>query len=106
MKSMMMTMDKQDKGNDNIAEVEQPKYPYGLRLTLDDEAIETLGITTMPEVGISLSLMAKVKVVGVSATEVLKDDDTTPERRIELQITDMELAAEMKNHADILYGKK
>ncbi len=103
MKSMM-SKEKETKGTEAaMPEMEQPKYPYGLQITLNDESIETLGMTVMPAVGATMTLTAKVKVTGVHINEVLKDEDSTPERRIELQITDMELGEGKKDIAKMMY---
>ncbi len=66
---------------------DQERYPYGLRLDLNNETLEKLGITKLPAVGTVLMLEAKAKVVGSrqSATE------SSDNRSIELQITHIDL---------------
>ena len=85
MVNMQMKVEDKPKETMDSSEMEQPKYPYGLQITLDDDAIETLGMTNMSIVGSTMMLNAKVKVTSCHVNEVLKDNDSTPERRIELQ---------------------
>lgn len=68
-------------------EPEQPEYPYGLRISLEDESLKKLDITELPEVGQAMILQAKVEVVAVTQYERKNDESRT----IELQITDMAL---------------
>lgn len=67
-----------------------PEYPYGLRLDLDDDALEKLGITGLPEVGKSLQMLAIVEVCNVSS---YKSFDGENEKRVCFQITDMGLGS-------------
>jgi len=73
----------------------EPHYPCGLCLYLDEETMEKLGLTEMPEVGemIHIMAMAKVTSVGTSATES-KDS-----KNISLQITHMALEDEDKEYS-------
>lgn len=71
---------------------DEPEYPYGLRISLDEESLKKLGIGEMPEVGTTMALQAKVEVVAVSQYEH-KDDVS---RTLVLQITDMALDAGSK----------
>lgn len=66
---------------------ESESYPYGLRLDLNNDTLEKLGITKLPAVGTVLMFEAKAKVVGSrqSATE------SSDNRSIELQITHLDL---------------
>ena len=66
---------------------DQERYPYGLRLDLNNDTLEKLGITKLPAVGTMLMFEAKAKVVGSrqSATE------SSDNRSIELQITHLDL---------------
>ena len=78
LKSMSMI----DEENSQIL-VQKTKYPYNLRLSLDDNQIKALGISEMPALGSKLELDAYVTVVGCSMHEGKKC--------LELQITDMSL---------------
>lgn len=64
---------------------DQPIYPYGLSLCLDDSTLEKLDLDGDCEVGDYIHLFALAKVTSVS-----KNDTGDGERcRIELQITHM-----------------
>lgn len=79
-----------------------PKYPYGLRICLDDDSLMKLKIQELPKVGSSMMMLAKVEVCSARsyATMVGGTDNS-----IELQITDMELRPEGKKSAQsALYG--
>lgn len=65
-----------------------PKYPYGLRLCLDDDALEKLGIHGLPSVGTRLTIAA---IVTVTATRSSEDAEGEAENGVDLQITDMEI---------------
>ena len=66
-----------------------PEYPYGLRLSLDQDALKKLGISSLPKAGSTVTLHAKAFVASVSQSE---QDGSTPQRSMEVQITDLELA--------------
>lgn len=89
----MINMKQSRKGETLLAETEaseQPEYPYGLRIHLDQESLAKLGITEMPEVGKTFTLQAHVQVVSVSQYE----NDEGKSREMGLQITDMDLKQE------------
>jgi hypothetical protein len=67
--------------------MEQERYPYGLRLDLNDETLKKLGITSLPAVGGTIMFEAKAKVVG-SRQSATQDSEN---RSIELQITDIDI---------------
>jgi len=62
-----------------------PSYPYGLNISLDEAAIEKLGID-LPKVGKTLTLIAKVDVTSVSINEHTGGEE---HRNVSLQITDL-----------------
>lgn len=70
-----------------IGSSEQERYPYGLRLDLNNDTLDKLGIKKLPTVGTVLMFEAKAKVVGSrqSATEGSEN------RSVELQITHIDL---------------
>lgn len=86
---------------------EGPKYPYGLQLHLDDDALEKLGLTEMPKVGSTLMLTAKVAVTGCGSSERQGGDE---ESYCDLQITDLAVGDEnepsKRDPARALYGKE
>lgn len=63
-------------------------YPYGLRLDLNDETLEKLGIDDLPAVGDDLDLDAEVQVRSVSENQYEGEDRR---RSVTLQITKMKL---------------
>lgn len=84
-------------------ESDAPKYPWGLKLTLDDDALEKLGITSMPAVGTKMQLSATVEVCSTSAYSTQEGES---EASVSLQITAMELsgANSASDAATMLYG--
>ena len=84
-----------------------PKYPYGLSIYLDDDALKKLGITDLPKVGTSMPATITVTVTGTSqrATQSSKDGEQM-RTCVDLQITDMDITMPTKSAADVLYGAK
>lgn len=85
-----------------------PQYPYGLRLDLNNESLEKLGIDEMPAIGSKKMIYAMAEVVSVSANE---SKDGPPHRSVGLQITDMSCkssgdaqAKPKRDPSDALYG--
>jgi hypothetical protein len=86
-------------------EYEEPMYPYGLCIRLEQDQMEKLSITTLPSVGTEMTITAKVFVKGTSAYETQGGKDMS----MELQITDMEIGASdnaptAERSATLLYG--
>jgi hypothetical protein len=78
-----------------------PKYPWGLCLELNDEALAKLGITELPKVGSTLLLQAHVQVVSIGESQQIDNDK---ESRASLQITEMALGApDAADPADKIY---
>lgn len=83
-------------------EMDAPEYPYGLCISLEKDQLEKLGITELPKVGAKMMVHANAVVKSVSAYDTQSGSD----QRVELQITEMELASgEAKDPAEIMYGK-
>lgn len=85
-------------------ESEAPKYPWGLCISLDDEALKKLGMDKLPEVGTKMRLMAMVDVSGVST---YSSQNNEGHRSMDLQITEMSLdegGDSMSKAAGTLYG--
>ena len=80
-----------------------PEYPYGLRISLDDDALEKLGLTQLPAVGTKMQLSATVEVCSTSAYSTQEGEAETS---VSLQITAMELgtAQQSSSAASLLYG--
>lgn len=85
------------------AEIDEPEYPWGLNIHLEEEDLKRLGAKETFEAGEDMVMTATVSVK--SFTE--EDTETQgKQRRLELQITDMELKEPGKQGAaDKLYGE-
>lgn len=86
-------------------EYKPPEYPYGLKIDLDNDALEKLGIAQLPEIGTPMTVTARCEVCSVSAYESQGQDKK--QRNLQLQITDMALAPESLSNAEVarrLYG--
>ena len=73
-------------------------YPYGLRISLEDDSLEKLGLKEMPEVGKSMKMEAMCKVCGTSSNQ--SESDEGPRKRLEIQLTDMKLSPTGKKDKD------
>ena len=86
-------------------EADEPRYPYGLCISLGKEELEKLGITALPKVGSEMMVTAKAVVKSVSAYDTQGEGQ---DMRVELQITDMGLGqtddAQNNDRASKLYG--
>lgn len=89
---------------------EQPKYPYGLQLSLDEGLLAKLGLRELPAVGTDMKLVAEVEICSVSSYEA---KDGSPDQRVCLQIEAMSLTpmtddpsdqVAKPNPAQTLYG--
>jgi len=82
---------------------ESPRYPYGLRISLDNDSLEKLGMEGMPEVGSKSLLYAEVEVTHVSQDEMAGEK---PRKSLGLQITRMTLMSNNpgKTPEEALYG--
>jgi hypothetical protein len=80
-----------------------PKYPYGLELRLDDDALAKLGLTQPPAVGTKLTIHCAVEVTSASSYQTQGQE---AEASSCWQITDMEIrpaASTSANAAGLLY---
>lgn len=86
----------------SATESPEDEYPWGLRIHLEDEQLERLGMDMMPDPGTKRMMMAKVEIV---STDV-HNRDGEKHRSISLQITDMKLSDEdmRESAAETLYG--
>lgn len=74
---------KRNKGKENmIATPMESPYPYSLRLMLDGETLEKLGIKSLPKVGAKLQIQAVGAVCGVSSNEY----EGESRRNVDIQI--------------------
>jgi len=82
--------------------MDAPEYPWGLSLTLDEDALAKLKLEELPEVEESYMLVAKVKVTAVRSDESRSGKN----RSVSLQVTAMclEEAPKGKSAAATIYG--
>lgn len=82
---------------------DQPDYPWGLTLELNDEVLTKLGLDSLPSVGSSMQLQARVKITSVGENE---SDSGGKSRHVSLQITALALgsAADQTSPAERLFG--
>ena len=68
------------------------RYPSGLRISLDHEDLEKIGMTELPKVGEEYELICKVTTQGASESEYEGPDGKSAKARsVTLQITHMEV---------------
>lgn len=81
---------------------QQPCYPYGLCLRLDEKTMAKVGIDELPEVGEMIHIMAIAKVISVGSSATENHDS----KHMELQITHMALEDEDKeySYSKTMYG--
>ena len=88
------------------AEADRPEYPYGLRISLDDESLTKLGMSELPTVDAEFTLEALTCVIGVSRNYT--HDPGTQGRSLELQIKALQLTPAKEqseaSHAQQLYS--
>ncbi len=86
-------------------EADEPRYPYGLCISLGKEELEKLGITALPKVGTEMTIMAKAYVKMTRAYETQGEGE---DMGIELQITDLEIQGNQQQRnaeaSTMLYG--
>lgn len=103
MKSMALTADEaKEYSNPVQAPGDGPKYPYGLCLCLDNDTLEKLGITSLPDVGQVMEIKALATVTSVGMNQ---EQDGDKRQRADLQITDLELSKSTGDLAERMYGK-
>jgi hypothetical protein len=88
MKNMMLSKSEAKDMMPTEAKMDTPKYPYGLRLELNDETMKKLGLNGLPDVGEVMMLCAKVVVERVSQNDTAEGGKR---QDMSLQITEMML---------------
>lgn len=107
LKDMALSDDEQKEMYPSVAgsedEANEPKYPYGLCLCLDEQALQKLGIKSLPEVGQVMQINAKVMVKSVGEYE---SQHSGIRRNMDLQITALDILPS-KKEVDVnkLYDK-
>lgn len=86
-------------------EADEPRYPYGLCITLGKDELEKLGITALPKVGTEMMIHAMVYVKSTSAYQTQGEGE---QMSMDLQITDMGIHADQQARnaeaSTMLYG--
>jgi len=79
-------------------------YGYGLRIYLNSDACEKLGITKPIKAGTRVEI--KASAIVTQSSETIDNDDSPTDVSLSLQITDMGLAAGgvVRDAAKLLYG--
>lgn len=99
----MANKPKKDEEKGMVECCDDAKYPYGTQISLCNDQLAALGITEMPKIGTTVSLMAHAKVVSCRSEE---DQDGSADQSLSLQITDLGIESKMSESkkASILYG--
>lgn len=106
MKLVSMKLDKSEQKKEADIAYEPPQYPWGLSLSLDDEALDKLGMDDLPDVKDTMTLTARVCVTNVSASA----GEGGQRRSVSLQIEALALSdvvddEDAKDPVDALYTK-
>ena len=100
--SMKLSEKDREKEYPKTLAADQPKYPYGLTLHLDDTTMSKLGFKT-PDLNATFTVEAKATVTSVSSS---KSSEGHNHRSVSLQITAMKIskAGAEKSPVGALYG--
>ena len=90
-----------EKGSECCMSDDKPDYPWGTCISLCEDELEKLGITTMPAVGKPAMIQAMAVVKSTSETSI----DGEMKRTLELQITDLAVGMSGMDAASVLYDK-
>lgn len=81
---------------------DRPDYPWGTRLTIENDQLDALGLTgELPAVGTTMDMVAIVSVISTRSESV---EGGKMERRLELQVTDMAVQPPGPSLAERMYG--
>jgi hypothetical protein len=105
--SMKLTKKEREPSEVKSMAVDAPRYPYGLSINLDEDAIAKLDLDELPATDEVMILVARVDVTGTSSNETTGGGKR---RSITLQITEMALGpnetGDKPKAQDVLYGKE
>ena len=87
-----MKLTPSEKSEEAEIATDTPDYPYGLRLNLNEEALEKLGID-LPDVGDSFFVVAVAKVQSVSEHQ----SEGSKSQNVDLQIEQLSLDGDIVN---------
>lgn len=103
----MINMKREPEREEMPGEIEgdEPQYPYGLCISLEQDDLEKLGITALPKVGVEMTVTARAYVKSTSAYDTQGEGKRMS---VSLQITDLELGGGQNERTDnlatMLYG--
>lgn len=101
LKSMELTpAEKKDASLEMAPDSWQPRYAGGLCLWLDDEALKRLELKEPMKVGTIVNLVAKARVVGSGVDEHERKDGVHVDKRMSVQITDLDIEADKGKAVD------
>lgn len=104
MKDMKRTKaEKKGEGTLKAPSMTQDDYPYGLRVRLEHESLNKLGMSKLPKVGDKLHLHAHAHVV---STEERSGEDGKKRRHVEVELRKMDLGGAPKDEAELNKGAK
>jgi hypothetical protein len=102
MKLHSMKMSKKEKKDSMPTAVsDTPDYPYGLRLSLNDEALKKLGIKSLPKVGSKMHVLAVGEITSVSQHESAGHED----RHVEIQLHELGVSDDGPKMEDTLLSE-
>ena len=103
MRDMMITAEEKKEASEHSIVRDEPKYPYGLKIHVDENTYEKLGLSDVPTVGEKYMIIAVAEVCDVHQAKYEGDEAKIC---MGLQITEMDIKKnkEEKNAADTLYG--
>ena len=105
MKSMKISAEEKKKYAEPTIASEQQQYPYGLSISLDQDVLDKLGMSKLPDVGDKMMLHAKVEICSVSQSESQGGGKNS---HVQMQITDMAIGGasddKKEDASQALYG--
>lgn len=78
---------------------EGEKYPWGMRLDLNGDVMKKLDVKTLPKTGSEVTITATAKVVSTSVND---REGGKAEKRMELQITALDLGMDDESAEDAI----
>lgn len=99
LKSMKRSQQEIQEKESALTSPDEDPYPWGLRLQLDKDSLEKLGLT-LPQVGEKVEIAALANVTEVRSEESVEFGS---ERSVSLQITDLGVAPAQTDPGEKLY---